>query len=280
MKRMQINRIFHAFLLVGLMTGCATLDRAVSSKPAISPPPSNAKAVSATESPLDPALGMNLVLVRGGCFQMGDFTNSGEPDEKPRHEVCLTDFYLGKFEVTQIEWERVMGSIPPADTKCGQDCPVGNVSWLMAQEFIAKLNRLSGKSYRLPTEAEWEYAARDGGKNERWSGTNDLAQLGSYAWFNENSETVRHPVGKLKGNALGIHDMSGNMNEWCQDWYGDVYYAQSPKDNPAGPTVGERRVLRGGSLDPPERIRTTKRASDPPDLQDGMYGFRLVLPVK
>jgi formylglycine-generating enzyme required for sulfatase activity len=183
--------------------------------------------------------------VKGGCYQMGDALGEGAADEKPAHEVCVTDFYLSIHEVTQHQWEQVMGNNPSFHKECGSDCPVDFVSWTDVQDFIAKVNATSGKKYRLPTEAEWEYAARSGGKQERWSGTNDGAALGDYAWFAKNAEPVTYPVGLKKPNALGLHDMTGNILEWCQDWYDPSYYAASPKIDPQGPAAGSKRVMRG-----------------------------------
>jgi formylglycine-generating enzyme len=193
----------------------------------------------------DPTTGMEFVFVKGGCFQMGDTFRSGDEDERPVHEVCVDDFWIGKYEVTQAQWQQVMGN-NPAYFKRGGNYPVEQVNWGDTQAYIDKLSAASGKRYRLPTEAEWEYAARSGGKQEKWAGTSNEGELGEYAWYNANSEKGTHPVGQKKPNRLGLYDMSGNVWEWCQDWYDKGYYGKSPRDNPKGPENGELVVLRGG----------------------------------
>lgn len=229
---------------------------------------------------VDQVTGMEFVFVKGGCFRMGDVFGDGEEDERPVHEVCVSDFYMGKYEVTQAQWEKVMNENPSSDKTCGPNCPVESISYISAQKYIKRLNSLSGKEYRLPTEAEWEYAARSGGKEEKWSGTNDDATLKDYAWYNENAETRLHKVGLKKPNGLGIHDMSGNVIEWCLDGYQKDFYKKSPKKDPVATSLDNRYVLRGGSISDKNEVRTTKRFSDPADTVDGTYGFRLVLPVK
>jgi formylglycine-generating enzyme required for sulfatase activity len=228
----------------------------------------------------DPAAGLELVYVKGGCFPMGNTFASGGPEEKPVHEVCLDDFYIGKFEVTQGQWTAIMGSNPSHHTGCGADCPVEMVSWNDVQEFIGRLNARSVAGglppgrYRLPTEAEWEYAARSGGKKERYAGRND--DIDSIAWHVLN-EGATHPVGRKAPNGLGIHDMSGNVWEWTGDWYGETSYATSPRDNPTGPASGDRRVLRGGSfVNDAFDLRTSYRNYLPPDYRGFSKGFRLV----
>lgn len=195
----------------------------------------------------DSATGMEFVLVKGGCYQMGDSFGDGEIDEKPVHEVCVDDFYIGKYDVTQGQWKAIMGNNPSFFKICGDNCPAEDVSWNDAQDFINKLNRRTGKNYRLPTEAEWEYAARSGGKNEKWSGTSKESELGDYAWYDRNSVGLTNPVGQKKPNGLGLYDMSGNVWQWVQDWYGGSdYYKRSPRNNPTGPESGSYRVNRGG----------------------------------
>ncbi len=199
-----------------------------------------------TGPPKAAAVGMELVFVKGGCYQMSDTFSDVKDDEKPVHEVCVSDFFLGKYEVTQGQWKAIMMGNNPSDFKdCGDNCPVENVSWSDIQQFIQNLNRSTGTGYRLPTEAEWEYACRSGGKKERYSGTND--DLDDYAWYDSNSGNRTHPVGQKKPNGLGLYDMSGNAWEWVQDWYNSGYYKNSPKNNPKGPSSGSDRVVRGGS---------------------------------
>ncbi|MDY3733019.1 MAG: SUMF1/EgtB/PvdO family nonheme iron enzyme [Alloprevotella sp.] len=184
----------------------------------------------------------NMVYVAGGTFQMG--SNDGESDERPVHSVTLSDYYIGQTEVTQELWQAVMGSNPSFSRTKGAKNPVNNVSWNDCQEFISKLNRLTGGCFRLPTEAEWEYAARGGNKSRgyKYSGSDDL---GSVAWNEDNSGKEVHPVGSKSANELGLYDMSGNVWEWCSDRYGD--YPSSPQTNPTGPSSGSDRVGRGGS---------------------------------
>jgi len=230
---------------------------------------------------VDPFTGMEFVFVKGGCFLMGDEIGDGNTDEKPVHEVCVADYYLGKFEVTQAQWQKVMGTNPSSRKECGPDCPVESVSWNMVQEFIAKLNSKGTSLYRLPTEAEWEYAARSGGKKEKWAGVNSVATVGEFAWLGSNSDSAMHKVGLKKSNSLGLYDMSGNAMEWCQDWYAEDYYAGSPKDNPSGPSTGQQRVVRGGDFGrEANELRTTHRKKDDVDILDGTYGFRLVRSAK
>lgn len=217
---------------------------------------------------------MKFVFVKGGCFQMGDTFGDGEADEKPVHEVCVDDFYMGKYEVTQGQWREVMGNNPSYFKNCGDNCPVEQVSWNDVQEFISRLNRKSGTRYRLPTEAEWEYAARSGGRQEKYSGGNDVDTV---AWYDGNSGNRTHPVGQKRPNGLGLYDMSGNVWEWCEDWYGTNYYAQSSRNNPKGPSSGSHRVLRGGSWY--DNARDT-RAADclvvTPAGRSNFLGFRLL----
>jgi formylglycine-generating enzyme len=226
---------------------------------------------------IDPTTGMDFVFVKGGCFQMGDTFVDGKRDEKPAHEACVDDFSIGKFEVTQAQWEAVMSGNPSLFKQCGGNCPVEQVSWNDIQAFIGKLNSQTGKTYRVPTEAEWEYAARSGGKDEKYSGGNDID---SVAWYDKNSGGRPHPVGRKQPNGLGIYDMSGNVWEWCSDWYGGNYYKTSPKDNPQGPSSGRGRVLRGGSwCSNAADARAALRGRYGPGSRNNRGGFRLVRTV-
>lgn len=232
------------------------------------------------EALTDPAKAIEFVLVKGGCFQMGDTFGDGREDEKPVHTVCVDDFYIGKYEVTQGQWQSIMGSNPSFFKNCGDKCPVEQVSWNDIQGFLAKLNAKAGRKYRLPTEAEWEFAARSGGKKEKYAGTSSDAELGKYAWYNANSGISIHPVGQKKPNGLGLYDMTGNAWEWCQDWYGEISYSQSTRKNPAGPQSGTRRVLRGGAwLFEPAGIRASTRYGLFPEAKGDLYGFRLTISV-
>lgn len=196
----------------------------------------------------------NMIAVKGGTFTMGATAEQGSEagnDEKPAHQVTLSDYCIGEIEVTQELWKVVMGSNPSYFTGNLQR-PVERVSWNDCQEFIKKLNQLTGKSFRLPTEAEWEYAARGGRKSRgyKYSGSNTI---GDVAWYTVNSydkgeshpDYGTHPVGQKQANELGLYDMSGNVWEWCQDWYGS--YSSSSQTNPTGPSSGSFRVRRGGS---------------------------------
>ncbi len=228
----------------------------------------------------DPTTGMEFVFVKGGCFRMGDAFGDGGSDERPAHEVCVNDFYMGIYEVTQVQWERVMDG-NPSHFKKGGNYPVEQVGWNDVQNFIERLNRQSGKKYRLPTEAEWEYAARSGGKREKWAGTNSESELGDYVWYDKNSGGSTHPVGEKKPNGLGLYDMSGNVWEWCADSYDQDYYRNSPRDNPQGPGSGSSQVLRGGSwLFGPWDARAAIRLGGPPSYGSIIVGFRLALSPK
>jgi sulfatase modifying factor 1 len=232
------------------------------------------------ETLADPIKAVEFVLIKGDCFQMGDTFGDGQADEKPVHTACVDDFYIGKYEVTQGQWQSVMGNNPSFFKKCGEKCPVEQVSWNDIQGFLTKLNAITGKKYRLPTEAEWEYAARGGGKKEKYAGTSSDVELGKYAWYSANSGGSVRPSGQKQPNSLGLYDMTGNVWEWCQDWYGEKYYDQSPRKNPTGPQSGTRRVLRGGSwLFEPAGIRAATRYGLLPESRGDLYGFRLSISV-
>lgn len=224
-----------------------------------------------------PPKGFEMVTVPAGCYEMGDFLGLGENNEKPRHRVCVKAFLVGKYPVSQMEWITMMGRNPSANTRCGGFCPVENVSWDDTQEFLRRLNARGAAQYRLPTEAEREYAARSGGKAEAWAGTSQVEELGAHAWFIENAVFQTHPVGEKKANGLGLYDMSGNVWEWTSDWYAETYYANSPEQDPQGPATGKLRVLRGGYWgDPGGMMRTTRRIALPPNARGPGYGLRLV----
>ena len=213
-----------------------------------------------------------MINVEGGTFQMGSNDSEASSDEKPVHSVTLSDYYIGETEVTQELWEAVMGSNPSGYK--GSKNPVENVSWDDCQDFIKKLNKLTGKNFRLPTEAEWEYAARGGNKSRgyKYSGSNTF---GDVAWYWHNSSREPHPVGTKTPNELGLYDMSGNVWEWCSDWYGD--YSSSSQTNPTGPATGSGRVLRGGSWIGRTSCRVAFRGNDSPGGRDHLGGFRLAL---
>jgi|TARA_B100002003_G_scaffold66892_1_gene62262 formylglycine-generating enzyme required for sulfatase activity len=223
-----------------------------------------------------------MVFIKGGCFDMGypfkDVKHNG--DEKPVHKVCVDDFYLGEHEVTQEEWEEIMGNNPSFFINCGDDCPVDQVSYDDVQKYIRRLNNKTDLNYRLPTEAEWEYAARSGGRKEKYAGTSKKSDLGDYAWYLDNSGFETHPVKTKQPNFLGLYDMSGNVWEWVQDWYNRLYYKESPRNNPKGPNSGSNRVIRGGSWSfKPEDVRAAKRDWDDPSFGNFRIGFRLAIGV-
>jgi serine/threonine protein kinase len=238
-----------------------------------------------------------MVAVKGGSFQMG---SDKYKSEQPIHEVTLSDFYIGKYPVTQKLWEAVMGDNPSyfqtgRELRAGDifrsavvlnqdtsDNPVENVSWDDVQKFINKLNKKSGKKHRLPTEAEWEYAAKGGNKSQgfEYAGSNSINDV---VWYNENSYSLgknhpdygTNPVGEKKANELGIFDMSGNVSEWCSDWYAS--YPSGTQTNPKGALSGGNRVLRGGSwYDDAQYCRSAYRISGSPVISFNFLGFRLV----
>jgi formylglycine-generating enzyme required for sulfatase activity len=219
------------------------------------------------------SIGMEFVLIRAGEFQMG--ASDGDKDEQPVHTVRISKpFYLGKYEVTQAQWQAVMEKNPSGFTG-DPTRPVENVSWEDVQEFIRRLNtKENGVTYRLPTEAEWEYAAR-AGTTTAYSFGNDKSQLSQYAWYGDTSGNQTHPVGKLKPNAWGLYDMHGNVWEWVQDWYGP--YTAGAAVEPAGLSSGSRRVVRGGSWDSgASYCRSAYRLYAAPGYRGGGLGFRLL----
>ena len=226
---------------------------------------------------VEPTTGMEFVWVEGGCFQMGDTFGEGDDDEKPVHEACVDSFGMSSHEVTQGQWQKIMENNPSKFTK-GNNYPVEQVSWVDTQDFIRKLNSHTGKSFRLPTEAEWEYAACSGGKKEKYAGGSDIDRL---AWYDGNSGDSTHPVGTKEPNGLGLYDMSGNVWEWCSDWYGKNYYQQSLRNNPQGPSSGSFRVIRDGCWNgSPWLARCTNRDGFRPGYRLDNLGFRVVLPGK
>jgi formylglycine-generating enzyme required for sulfatase activity/class 3 adenylate cyclase len=226
---------------------------------------------------VEPTTGMEFVWVEGGCFQMGDTFGEGDDDERPVHEVCVDSFGMSRHEVTQGQWQKIMGSNPSKFTK-GDNYPVEQVSWVDTQDFIRKLNSLAGNSLRLPTEAEWEYAACSGGKKEKYAGGSDIDRL---AWYDGNSGDSTHPVGTKDPNGLGLYDMSGNVWEWCSDWYDRDYYQQSLRNNPRGPSSGSFRVIRDGCWNGSFWLaRCTNRDGFRPGYRLDNLGFRVVLPGK
>ena len=244
----------------------------------------------------------NMVLVKGGTFQMG--SADGDDDEKPVHSMTLSDYYISRHEVTFADYDafcNATGKTLPDDEGWGRNQhPVINVSWYDAVEYCNWLSEqhnlqpvytISGNKvtanwnadgYRLPTEAEWDYAARSRGGKDKWAGTSSESNLASYANYYETGDKDKDgyentaPVGSFSANALGLHDMSGNVWEWCWDWYDSNYYGQSTKQNPIGPDTGFYRVLRGGSCNGvPSNLRCTNRYGRYPGRRSNNFGFRL-----
>ena len=219
----------------------------------------------------------DMVEVEGGTFTMGATAEQTGVfgDEKPTHQVTLPSYYIGKTEVTQELWQAVMGSNPSNFT--GKNLPVEKVSWDDCKTFIAKLNALTGKNFRLPTEAEWEFAARGGNKSRgyKYCGSNTLSDV---AWYVDNSDNKTHPVAAKTPNELGIYDMSGNVLEWCNDWYSSSYYTSESQTNPTGPDSGSSRVRRGGSWNYSENTcRVSRRGNTTPSFRYNYLGLRLCL---
>ena len=216
-----------------------------------------------------------MVYVPGGTFTMGATGEQGSDawdNEKPTHSVMLSSYYIGQTEVTQALWTAVMGS-NPSNFK-GDSRPVENVSWNDCQTFISRLNAKTGKNFRLPTEAEWEYAARGGHSGgSLYAGSDNINNV---AWYYDNSGRETHNVATKSPNGLGIYDMSGNVREWCQDWYGN--YSSSSQTNPKGPSNGANRVYRGGSwLFNAGLCRVSIRFNFTPSYSCNDLGLRLVL---
>jgi TonB family protein len=216
-----------------------------------------------------------MVLVEGGTFQMG--SNAGEVNEQPVHAVNLSSFFIGKYEVTQKQWFAIAGSNPSGKKNC-EECPVEQVSWDNIQLFLEKLNTQTGKNYRLPTEAEWEFAARGGvnSKGFEFSGSNNIDSVG---WYFNNSEKEATVVGRKQANELGIYDMSGNVWEWCSDWFGE--YKNAGAVNPLGVSSGNWKIVRGGAWNNTPRLCSVhKRNWLNKDLGSTDICFRLVLPIE
>ena len=218
-----------------------------------------------------------MVIVEGGTFNMGATAEQESEalfDEYPVHEVTLSTYCIGQTPVTQELWLYVMDELPSAIED--QECPVETVSWNDCQRFIEALNEMTGCQFRLPTEAEWEFAARGGNysHNYKYSGSDDYDEV---AWCELNSGDLTQRVGYKKANELGIYDMSGNVWEWCQDWYG--VYSEGSQTNPTGPTSGDGRVVRGGSwITEGKGCRVSERDSGDPTSQVQIMGFRIALP--
>jgi len=226
-------------------------------------------------------LGFDMVFVKGGTFTMGCTEEQGGEcgnNENPAHPVTLGNYYIGKYEVTQKLWRQVMVGTNRTVPSCysGDDLPVEQISWTeIMEEFLPRLNEMTGKKYRLPTEAEWEYAARGGtgSKGYKYSGSNGVGIAG---WYTSNSEGKTHPVGEKKANELGIYDMTGNVWEWCSDWLGA--YGSGSQTNPKGQSSGSSRVSRGGNWRRNAKdCRNSNRDGDPPSYSGCGVGFRIAV---
>ncbi|MEP6748937.1 MAG: SUMF1/EgtB/PvdO family nonheme iron enzyme [Bacteroidota bacterium] len=222
--------------------------------------------MSATTKAAVDALFSNMVSIGAGSFTMGN--NLGDNDEGPEHTVNIRAFKFSKYEVTQQQWEAVMGTNPSANHGCA-NCPVENINFTDIDSFINKISRISSRIFRLPSEAEWEYVAKKGGV---------FKDIADRAWYNNNSGKVTKPVGTKGPNALGIFDMAGNVAEWCRDWYSGSYYKKKPADNPAGPDSGEKKVVRGGAYNDSENtLRPSHRDKQNSDTRKQTTGLRLVM---
>lgn len=225
-----------------------------------------------------------MILVQGGTFNMGDSEMEGKENEQPVHEVTVSTISIGKYPITRGQYRAYCNatgkSMPetPDGWPVADHHPIVNVSWHDAVGYTEWLSDKMDKNYRLPTEAEWEYAARGGNQSKgyKYAGSRSLDAVG---WYGLRSTlNVAQAVGGKRPNELGIYDMSGNVWEWCRDWYGGDYYANSPKDNPRGPASGSARVLRGGSWsDSAARCRVALRGGNVPSARGVNSGFRVVL---
>ena len=272
MKRLVI--ILSGILFI---CGCAVVQRSN---------PNTAQVESETMPIKTETMQIEMIFVEGGTFTIGCTSEQSDicsDREKPAHQVTLSNFYIGKYPVTQAQWREIMGKdirrqrdMVSEDLMIfdeGDNYPMFYVSWNEAQEFIKILNEKTDKSYRLPTEAEWEYAARGGNQSKgyKYSGSNIIDEV---AWYLYNSDDMTHPVGTKNSNELGIYDMSGNISEWVSDWYEN--YSSNDQTDPKGPATGSFRVLRsGGWTDDGRRARVSHRFSSSPDGRDFDLGFRI-----
>ena len=272
--------------LISLMLGSILALSAMSCSDDSEDSHNNDKPLEETKTVTANGVTFKLKLVKAGTFMMGATSEQigAYDDEKPAHQVTITkDYYLGETEVTQALWYAVMGQKPTSDGNAwsstyglGDNYPAYYISWNDCQEFITKLNQLSGLKFRLPTEAEWEYAARGGNKattQTLYSGSNTI---GDVAWCDGNSSSSTHIVAGKSANALGLYDMSGNVWEWCNDWYGS--YSSGAQTDPTGPSSGSYRVLRGGSWgDDATNCRVASRNNNAVANRYINYGMRLAL---
>jgi formylglycine-generating enzyme required for sulfatase activity len=264
-RRLKLTALF---LFAGLITGCVSTSSNV-----INP---SERGVKTPSSFVVEYNDMEFVLVPEGAFDMGSPEDEAgrDNDETPVHKVTLPSFYIGKYETTQAQWEKVMGG-NPSTFKGTADLPVEEVSWEDVHKFIKRLNRKTGLKLRLPTEAEWEYACRAGSQTRFYSG-NDEKLLGEYAWFNHNAGGETHLVGTRRPNAFGLYDMHGNVSEWIGD--GRRGYLSSQESSPVGPPVSKNAIHRGGAwLYPGKLCRSANRMASEKDFKTHIIGFRLAI---
>lgn len=274
-----IISIIGLFVIIVQLAGCAT-----SSGPTC-PPSRDDLATTCPTTSVEPykkkkyinSIGMEFAYIPPGCSVMGSNSSDAYDSEKPTHAVYITKgFWMQSTEVTQEQWNRIMGN-NPSNFK-GKNRPVEQVSWDDAQLFITKLNAKEKGQYRLPTEAEWEYACRGGKASETYCGGNNIDAV---AWYYNNSGSQTHPVAGKSANGFGLYDMSGNVREWVSDFYDRCYYGNSPKDDPQGATTGSYRVLRGGCWGSDAwRVRAAYRDDNYPYNRVVDLGFRLASPVQ
>ncbi|WP_235390205.1 SUMF1/EgtB/PvdO family nonheme iron enzyme [Segatella hominis] len=265
-------------LQITLSKEAMATQQSIVSQPIVAQQPVSQPTVANSDNisiPVKDGVSIDMVRVEAGTFTMGETVDIKDSyDFVKKHQVTLTnDYYIGKYEVTQALWKAVMGN-NPSNLK-GDNLPVEQVNWDDCQEFLSKLNSITSKTFRLPTEAEWEYAARGGNKSRgyQYSGSNNLSDV---AWYGDNSGSKTHPVGSKQANELGIYNMAGNVCEWCQDRFGK--YISSSQVNPTGANRGSYRVIRGGCWGYSAGIcRSSCRSFSPPDHRGSGLGLRLVL---
>lgn len=271
-----MKKILFSLLILGLIC-VALVEAQISKEQQKQPMPRWSSSVTSQQKAVLQEMIDGMVMVEGGTFIMGATSEQrsvARSDEKPTHQVTLSDYMIGKTEVTQEQWEAVMGSNPSRFK--GNNLPIERVSWEDCQEFIKRLNSLTGLNFRLPTEAEWEYAARGGAKSRgyKYSGSNDINAV---AWYdNTTNYKGTMPVATKRANELGLYDMTGNVWEWCSDWYGA--YSSLHQTNPKGPSTGSDRVNRGGNWGYDEEdCRVSYRSRDNPSYGGNHLGLRLAL---
>lgn len=280
-------RVFLLLIIIGLVPTMAPAQKHVITRPTTTKPKPSPKPRPKPGSPSGTTMSAaerkrvlqeivnNMVAVQGGTFTMGATPEQGVEIsrwEKPVHEVTVSDFSISKYEVTQRQWRAVMGSNPSLHK--GDNLPVEQVTWEECQEFIRKLNQLTGRWFRLPTEAEWEFAARGGNRSRgyKFAGSNSIDNV---AWYNGNCRDSQ-PVGRKQPNELGLYDMSGNVREWCQDWWGA--YSSDAQTNPSGPSDGDQRINRGGDNEELARdMHISQRFCERPTRASFLVGLRLAM---